>query len=274
MKMKGIEAQGTGEPGPSPAGRGLEYGTRRDGWPIVSRLVRWRHYEVGMGLVMPVICFALEPLLLPALGWLPGLIFFHRYRIFGYGVVALELVALAVWLRYGDRLGRWSAGFAGVLLAGALFAEVLGLVLLPFSVLGLPVFLIGALGFVPLFTAHVFYRNGVRAYRRADAALGKRALYEAVLWGAILAYGVPGLLQLRVTRATRSDIDAVIRGDDAASSAAVGRLRPYRWVADFDSLREAYEQEPDPTRKQRIARAYGELTGHDVRSGPDRLVEY
>src|SRR4051794_18154029 len=89
---------------------------------VLARLVRWRHYNVVFGLVMPVVCFALEFVLLPALGWLPGLVFFHRYRVFGYGVVALELIALAVWLRFGDRLGRASAGLAGVLLAGSLFA--------------------------------------------------------------------------------------------------------------------------------------------------------
>ena len=76
---------------------------------VVSRLVQWGHYDVAFGLVLPVACFALEFVLLPALGWLPGLVFFHRYRLFGYGVVALELIALAAWLRLGPRLGRWSA---------------------------------------------------------------------------------------------------------------------------------------------------------------------
>src|SRR3954453_15124629 len=127
------------------------------GWPIISGLIRWRHYTVAFGLVMPVVCFALEFILLPALGWLPGLIFFHRYRLFGYGVVALELLTLAVWLRFGDRLGRASAGFAGVLLAGSLFAGVLGLVLLPFAIPGVLFLGIGLLGFVPLFTANVYY---------------------------------------------------------------------------------------------------------------------
>jgi hypothetical protein len=42
-----------------------------------SGLVRWRYYDVAFGLVMPVVCFGLEFVLLPALGWLPGLVFFH-----------------------------------------------------------------------------------------------------------------------------------------------------------------------------------------------------
>jgi hypothetical protein len=104
---------------------------------FLARLVGWRHYDIAFGLVMPVVCFGLEFVLLPALGWLPGLVFFHRYRLFGYGVVALELVVLSTWLRFGHRLTRTSAGFAGVLLPGSLFAGVLGLVLLPFAIHGI-----------------------------------------------------------------------------------------------------------------------------------------
>ena len=28
-------------------------------WPVISRLVRWRHYDVAFGLALPVACFAL-----------------------------------------------------------------------------------------------------------------------------------------------------------------------------------------------------------------------
>src|SRR5918993_1034882 len=122
---------------------GSKTNARAGGWPVVSRLVRWRHYDVTFGLALPVACFALESVLLPALGWLPGLVFFHRYRLFGYGVVAFELATLAAWLRLGPRLGRWNAMVAGVLLAGSLFAGVLGLVLLPFAIPGVLVLGIG-----------------------------------------------------------------------------------------------------------------------------------
>jgi hypothetical protein len=249
-------------------------GQRAGGWPIVSRLIRWRHYDVTFGLIMPVVCFALEFVLLPALGWLPGLIFFHRYRLFGYGVVALELAVLTVWLRSGDRLGRWSAALAGVLLAGSLFAGVLGLLLFPFAVPGVLVLGIGLFGFVPLFTAHVYYLNGIAAYRQAEAHLGKQRLLEALLWGGVLVYGIPGLVQARVSLVTRAALREVIEGDDRTARTAVARLRPYWWVADFDPLRRAYVREGDPNRRARLERDYRELTGNDVRQGPDRLFEY
>jgi hypothetical protein len=173
-------------------GIGAKAKPKAGGGGILARLARWRYYDVTFGLVMPVTCFALEFVLLPGLGWLPGLIFFHRFRLFGYGIVALELVTLAVWLRYNGPLGRWSAGVAGVLLSGSLFAGVLGLVLLPFAIPGVLALGIGFLGFVPLFTSHVYYRNGAAALRQATGFLGDRARLEALLWGVIVAYAVPG----------------------------------------------------------------------------------
>jgi hypothetical protein len=253
---------------------------------IFERLSGWRHYSVVFGLVMPVVCFALEFVLLPALGWVPGLIFFHRFRLFGYGVIVLELITLGIWLRFGPRLGRASAGFAGVLLAGALFAGVLGLVLLPFAIPGVLVLGIGALGFVPLFTANVYYRQGLAAYRQAvarldelspdqaDPQVARRSMFEALLWGAILVYALPGLIQARLSLTTRAALREAISGDDLTSRAAVDRLRPYWWVADFDPMRRAYRQERDQSRRKRLSQDYRRLTGGDIWAGPDRLFEY
>ncbi len=269
-----MEQQPTKEKGSDSGEVGTKAVAPARDWPIISALIRWRHYEVVFGLVMPVVCFALEFVLLPALGWLPGLVFFHRFRLFGYGVVALELITLAAWLWFGDRLGRWSALFAGVLLAGSLFSGVLGLVLLPFAIPGIIVLGIGLLGLVPLFTAHVYYRNGRAAFRQADAYLGRQPLLETLLWGAVLVYGLPGLIQTRLSLTTRAAIREVIAGDDVTSRSAVDRLRPYWWVADFDPLRRACDQERDPSRRERIARDYQDLTSYDVQYGPFRFLEY
>jgi hypothetical protein len=249
-------------------------GLKGDRPGLLARIARWRYYSVTFGVLLPVACFALEFVLLPALGWLPGLVFFHRYCVFSYGVVALELITMATWLRFHDRIGRLSAEFAGVLLAGSLFAGVLGLVLLPFAVLGVLALGIGLLGLVPLFTAHVYFRQGRNAFRRAESFVGRQALFESLLWGAVLVYILPGLIQARISLTTTSALSDVISGDDAKSRSAVLRLKPYTWVADFDPLREAHDREVNAARRDRLAKDYFDLTGIDISYGPERLIEY
>jgi hypothetical protein len=215
------------------------------------------------GIVAPIACFALQPLLfLPgAPPVVPPLEFINVFWLFGYGVIGLEMLALAVWLAIGNRLGAWNGLFAGVLFAGALFAGGLGLVLLPFSVLGL-MLVIGLLGFVPFLTAVVYCVNAVVAYRHAREFAGPKMLIGWALLGALLVIGVPGAVQAGVSLAVRSAISDVAAGN----STAMLTLRAWYRLAPRDSLVSSYAAERDPVRKQRLANAYKELTGEDVES--------
>jgi hypothetical protein len=219
-------------------------------------------FSVLMGIIAPIVCLALQPVLLPGDRFvLPGLGFINAHRLFGYGVIGLEILALSAWLACGDRLGVWCGPLSGVLFAGALFAGGLGLVLLPFSLIGL-LAIIGVLGFVPLFTARVFYRNGVLGYRHAGKYLGSTRLRASALLGAILVVGVPGAIQVGVSLVVRSAIRGVVEGEPSA----MNRLRAWSAFVDRDRLVRAYEAEQDPVRKERLARAYKELTSDDVES--------
>ena len=118
-----------------------------------------------MGVIAPILCIALQPVLPSGLvEEVPGLRFLNAFPFLNYGVVALNTVAMATWLGLGCRVGKWGGVVAGILFTGTVFAGLLGLVLLPFSLIGLVV-VVGALAFTPLFTSYVFFRNGVRAFR-------------------------------------------------------------------------------------------------------------
>jgi hypothetical protein len=104
------------------------------------------------------------------------------------------MATLALWLWRGTRLGAWCGVVSGVLSACALFAGGLGLVLLPFSVIGLFV-LIGALGFAPFLTATTFARNAIRASAHARAVLGEPGAWGSMVLGAAIVVGVPGAIQ-------------------------------------------------------------------------------
>lgn len=231
------------------------------GRPAARGFLRSPGFSVAAGIVAPIVCLALQPLLLADMfiTTLPGLGFINASWIFGYGVIGLEMLVLAVWLAFGPRLGAGNAPISGALFAGALFAGGLGLVLLPFSLVGLIV-LIGALGLVPFLTAAVYWANAVEAYRRAVAASGGRSLLGPALLGGMLILGVPGAAQAAVSMAVRHVIRDVAAGDPTA----MARLRTWLRFTSPDRLAWAYAAERDPARRKRLADAYRELTGDEV----------
>jgi hypothetical protein len=131
---------------------------------------------------------------------------------------------------------------------------------LPFSVIGLVV-LIGALGFVPFFTAAAYFANAVEAYRDARRVAGRPRLVASVLVGTILVMGAPGAVQAGVSLTLRSAIREIQKGNPAG----MAKLRSFNWLGASDRLVWAYAGDGDPVRRQRIADAYRALTGEDVR---------
>jgi hypothetical protein len=219
-----------------------------------------------LGITAPIICFALKPFLLGDDFELPGLRFISIFWIFGYGVIGLGIATLALWLWRGARLGPWCGLVSGVLFACALFAGGLGLVLLPFSLIGLFV-IIGVLGFVPFLTAAIFADNAIRAFRQARRSLGKTRTWGTMFLGAVLVIGVPGSLQSWISLSIYQAIDDVAR----AEPSGMAQIRKWYPYAHVDQLVWSYADESDPTRKDRLARAYRELTGQDVEQRLHRL---
>jgi hypothetical protein len=122
------------------------------------------NFDVAFGLVLPVLCFVFDPGIFHR--WLDADAgFFGRGRLFVYCASAVEMATLACWLFAGPRLGAWSRPAGGVMKAGGIFSLLVGLLILPFSVLGIFVGGLGLLGFIPFATAVVYLRNGARALR-------------------------------------------------------------------------------------------------------------
>jgi hypothetical protein len=221
---------------------------------------------IASGIVGPIVCFGVKwESFGDSLNWLPGLGFICYKPVFGYGIIGLEIATLALWLWCGDRLGRLTGGVTGILYFGAVFAGALGLVMLPFSLMGALVAQgIGLLGLVPLLTAVAFFGQGWRAAATAKRVLGdKRSAAHAFL-GAVLVFGVPSVLQPAsvhfANRALDPVVEKVAQGDLAATTVFE------RWVLsrDPDRLVWIYRAEASVDRKQRLASAYNKLTGRDI----------
>jgi hypothetical protein len=152
-----------------------------------------RRFDITFGFVMPVLCFVFDPIVFHRwLSYEPGLL--GRWQFYAYTISALEMVALAVWLFKAGGGGRPPAALGGMLLAGGVFSLVVGVVLLPFSLLGLIFFFVGVFGFTPFCTAVVYLRNGWRAANPGRSGDGLRAgAAAAFALGFVLALGAPAL---------------------------------------------------------------------------------
>ena len=155
-----------------------------------------RRFDLAFGFVMPVLCLVFDPIVFHE--WLSherGLL--GEWRLYAYTISTLEMVALAAWLLgAGGGRGRPPAALGGVLLAGGVFSLVVGVLILPFSILGL-LFFVGAFGVTPFPTAFVYLRNGWRAAAPCrsgdDMSWGDAA---ALAFGIFFALVMPALTQL------------------------------------------------------------------------------
>lgn len=211
-------------------------------------------FDVVLGIALPVFCLILDPYVFrsgfgePLLG---------GYRGFASGAIGLGFFSLAVWLS----IRKPSALLAGLLAGGALFALLLGLVLLPFSAVGL-LLVIGILGFSPFATAFVFWRNAVRAFPRPWP--GRTAVKAVAVLGLTLAWAGPWAAQRYVTHEVSQAFEMVQSDDPTAAQHGVAVLKRLWVFADFDRLVTEYESEADQGRRARLAGAYRELTGLEI----------
>jgi len=124
-----------------------------------------RRFDWIFGFFLPLICFYFDPVVFRSDGGL-GRGVLANYQIPAYFAGFLTTMTLVGWLLWRDRLGSASLFPASVLSIGAVISFLIGCAIFPYSVMG-AIVLIGSLGFTPLFTALVYARNAVRAFRTA-----------------------------------------------------------------------------------------------------------
>jgi hypothetical protein len=213
-------------------------------------------FDVIFGDLMPLFCFYFDPGVVRVLSLQLG-----ELSLFIYGFSALAIITLSIWLALGHRTRSLSSGFSGVLLAGAAISFSIGVVILPLTLIGI-LYVIGLLGFIPFITGFVYLRNGVRAIG-ASGPNGSRTPRVAVaVFSAVIAVGLPSVAQWRAIALVKQSI-AEIRDQDSID-APVRRIKRLQSIIDTDRIVRAYEDESEPARKERLGRAYKEITGEEV----------
>lgn len=175
------------------------------------------------------------------------------------------MVVLSLWLLAGAGFQFWNELVGASLCLGAFFCFATGIVLLPFSLIGLA-FGIGVFGFTPFFTGIVYLRNSLRALRkpRTETSVFTRAVIFLV--AALVVIGAPLLLGVGIHQTIEGSIDQIVRGDALEATAATQRIAPLKYFVGIESNRivAAYIQSSDPARKQLLKKCYHEITGEDI----------
>ena len=148
-----------------------------------------RAFDWAFGVVLPVICFAADPIVFKDWGGREaGLL--GVYAPFAYVLSGLSIASMIVWLTCGKRLGIANVALSGLFAVGSIISLIIGLLLFPYSLLGLIV-LIGVLGFTPIITSIIYLRNSYRAFCLAGDKIPRRLTLHVFVLTALFSVVVP-----------------------------------------------------------------------------------
>lgn len=140
-------------------------------------------FDVISTMLLPSICFLFDPFVFREL--------LIRASIFAHVGSYAAVMGLLAWLLWGKRLGACRAVLGGLFASAAFFSLVLGLILTPFSLLGIVAYFVGLFGFSPFLFSFSMYRNSVRAIRSAEEEAGSYRVEMLVTASALASAALP-----------------------------------------------------------------------------------
>ena len=215
--------------------------------------------EILFGILLPLLCFYFDP------GIIRGAIsdpLAHK-EVLVYSLSALSMASLLLWLTLGDRNNKGTAVLGGIMLAGAICSFSIGVLILPITIIGL-FLIIGVLGFIPFFTGWVYLRNALDAIRAGKTSRTTVSRVGIALLASLLAIGVPAAAQWKINSITDQSIVEIVSGTDQDLETAIRRIKRFHLAIDTDKLVREYENEVAPERKERLSKAYKEITGEEI----------
>ncbi len=226
-------------------------------------------FDTLVGVIVPALCLIFDPLVFkgtwteaPLLG---------RFRLTAYLFIATQCTVLISWRILQPRSPRTCAVYSGLLLAGTIGAFGLGVALLPFSIVGLPFLGLGALGFTPFLTSHVFRRNYREAHERAAPVNAPRWRFSAL--ACVAAFVVPAAAATSTTVWTKHAFVKIASADVRRQSIGLAMLRCVSPLIDARDFISAYDASRDASRKARIAGAFHIVKGGDLEAEIDRIED-
>jgi hypothetical protein len=219
-----------------------------------------KYFDGLFGIILPVICFFFDPIVFRTNDL--GAPLAGQFKPFAYILSFVSIMALMAFMIWGAKL-KWLNGFlSGLFAVGAIVSLFVGIALFPFSVMGLVV-LIGALGFTPLFTAFVYWRNAVRAYKITKPVLGINLLVKSMMLTAMFNLITPAIINIKIQKG----LETLQNGNPSEIRRTAQRLRLVAPLVDFTKLYQKYDATGNIEIAQQnlaLAESYKMLTGKEM----------
>lgn len=211
------------------------------------------------GIILPTICFYFDPIVFRTDGY--GSPLFGQYKPFAYILSFVSIMSLTAFMLWGARLKSLNGFLSGLFATGAVVSLIVGIVIFPFSVMGL-VILLGVLGFTPLFTAFVYWRNAVRTYKIAQPLIGINHSVKAMILSALFGLITPSLINIEILKSLKT----LQNGSATEIRQTANRLKYIAFIADFKNLYLKSENghTADTEENRALEESYKMLTGKEL----------
>lgn len=234
-------------------------------------------FDLGVGVVAPLLCLAWDPIVFgtdghgfPVILRDEGFIFVFQdigRLVVCYVAMGISMIALLIFLAVGRQLCRLGLLIVGVLLWGAVVAAMIGMMILPVSLIGVLFSGIGLLGFTPFVTAFVYLRASALLIQRLRGRFSRVSTITAVSLGFLASLATSGAVGWRVQHEFDRCLQTIARNENAPSAEKV-MCRLYRLCSltgrPNDILAWRYRETTDTGEKAALTQTYMRLTGRDI----------
>jgi len=227
---------------------------------------RSKKFDWAFGVLIPLICVAADPIVFRSAQM--GSPLLGAYRPFAYLLSFASILSMAAWLLWGEKLKWIAAPMSGLFYVGGVISLLVGIVLIPFSIIGIMFYFVGLLGFTPLLAGIVYLRNAGQAYRTSLITLGDQAAWQAAFLAGLFSVVVPYVINVQLAQA----VQEVATGDVNTIRRGAAKLKFAAPLVDLSPVTKQYrrieETEKDSPSAKEVAHAYKEITGMDIENAP------
>jgi hypothetical protein len=224
-------------------------------------------FDSIFGVILPAAVLVLDPIVFQG-NFMGEPALLGKYQIFAYLLCGFQMGLFLLWRSTGRSLSRFSALIGGALIGGAFFSFVVGILIFPYSLLGLIV-VIGVAGFTPFFTSFVYVRNGIRAIRFQNPSYSVESRVHMAAWALVLALLLPYVASVQYSNLVDSAVNQLIYSKSYDDAVAAAKLLQWFPVIPSDERRrvyEAYSGEENATKRFVLEQYWKNITGEDLQT--------